>query len=82
MRTREENRTAIVEQFADRRDKLGDRFDTLVDEISDVRYEYMLKKDQLPKYPIGVLDANSIEQRRFSREEGMKWVLIKQKYGI
>lgn len=82
MRTKEENREAIAEQFAPQRDKLGELFDALVDEISAVRYEYLQKRDQLPKQPIGVLDANAAEVRRLNREEAMKWVLIKQKYGI
>ncbi|WP_438491032.1 hypothetical protein [Paenibacillus sp. IHBB 3054] len=82
LRTEEENRAAIAELFDPQREKLGDRFDSLVDEISAVRFEYLQKRDQLPKYPIGVLDANSVEQRRLSREEGLKWILIKQKYGL
>ncbi|MEK5415875.1 hypothetical protein [Paenibacillus sp. FSL L8-0708] len=82
LRTEEENRAAIAELFAPQREKLGHRFDSLVDEISAVRLEYLQKRDKLPKYPIGVLDANSVEQRRLAREEGLKWVLIKQKYGI
>jgi hypothetical protein len=82
LRTKEENRAAIAEQFAPQREKLGERFDALVDEISAVRYEYLQKRDKLPKQPAGVLDANAVEGRRLQREEGMKWVLIKQKYGI
>ena len=82
MRTKEENRAAIAEQFAPQRDKLGERFDALVDEISAVRYEYLQKRDKLPKQPIGILDANGAEERRLNREEAMKWVLIKQKYSI
>ncbi|MEC0171663.1 hypothetical protein [Paenibacillus graminis] len=82
MRTEEENRAAIVEQFAPQREKLGERFDALVDEISAVRYEYLQKRDKLPKQSAGVLDANAAEERRLQREEGMKWVMIKQKYGI
>ncbi|MDH6371771.1 hypothetical protein M2444_003570 [Paenibacillus sp. PastF-3] len=82
MRTKEENRAAIAEQFAPQRDKLGERFDALVDEISAVRYEYLQKRDKLPKQPIGIMDANAAEERRLNREEAMKWVLIKQKYGI
>lgn len=82
LRTKEENRAAIAEQLTPQRDKLGERFDALVDEISAVRYEYLQKRDKLSKQPIGVLDANSVEERRLSREEGMKWVLIKQKYGL
>lgn len=82
LRTEEENRAAIAELFAPQCDKLGERFDALVDEISAVRFEYLQKRDKLPKYPIGVLDANSVEERRLSREEGLKWVLIKRKYGI
>ncbi|OME07870.1 hypothetical protein BSK64_06335 [Paenibacillus odorifer] len=82
MRTEEENRAAIAEQFAPQRDKLGERFDALVDEISAVRYEYLQKRDKLPKQLVGVLDVNVTEERRLNREEAMKWVLIKQKYGI
>jgi len=82
LRTKEENRAAIAEQFAPQRDKLGERFDALVDEISAVRYEYLQKRDELSKQPVGVLDANAADERRLNREEGMKWVLIKQKYGL
>lgn len=82
LRTKEENRAAIAEQFAPQREKLGDQFDALVNEIAAVRYEYLQKRDKLPKYPVGVLDANSAEERRLAREEGMKWIMIKQKYGI
>lgn len=82
MRTKEENRAAIAEQFAPQRDKLGERFDALVDEISAVRYEYLRKREELPKQLVGFLDANAADERRLSREEAMKWVLIKQKYGI
>lgn len=82
MRTKEENRAAIAERFAPQRDKLGERFDALVDEISAVRYEYLQKRDNLPKQLVGVLDANVADERRLNREEAMKWVLIKQKYGI
>lgn len=82
MRTKEENRAVIAEQFTPQRDKLGERFDALVDEISAVRYEYLQKRDELSKQPVGVLDANAADERRLNREEGMKWVLIKQKYGI
>ncbi|WP_342409833.1 hypothetical protein [Paenibacillus sp. FSL R10-2778] len=82
MRTKEENRAAIAEQFAPQRDKLGERFDALVDEISAVRYEYLQKRDKLPKQLVGILDATAADERRLNREEAMKWVLIKQKYGI
>ncbi|WP_143763715.1 hypothetical protein MKX34_11730 [Paenibacillus sp. FSL R5-0636] len=82
MRTKEENRAAIAELFAPQREKLGERFDALVDEISAVRYEYLQKRDKLPKQLVGVLDANAADERRLNREEAMKWVLIKQKYGI
>jgi hypothetical protein len=82
LRSKEENRAAIAEQFAPQRDKLGERFDALVDEISAVRYEYLQKREGLSKQPVGVLDANAADERRLNREEGMKWVLIKQKYGI
>jgi hypothetical protein len=82
LRTKEENRAAIAEQFAPQREKLGERFDALVDEISDLRYEYLRKRDELPKQLVGVLDANAADERRLNREEAMKWVLIKQKYGL
>ncbi|MEK5415243.1 hypothetical protein [Paenibacillus sp. FSL L8-0708] len=82
MRTKEENRAAIAEQFAPQREKLGERFDAFVDEISDVRFEYLQKRDKLPKQLVGVLDANAADERRLNREEAMKWVLIKQNYGI
>lgn len=82
MRTKEENRAAIAELFAPQREKLGERFDALVDEISAVRYEYLQKRDKPPKQLVGVLDANAADERRLNREEAMKWVLIKQKYGI
>ncbi|ETT55198.1 hypothetical protein C171_19462 [Paenibacillus sp. FSL H8-237] len=82
LRTKEENRAAIAEQFAPQREKLGERFDAFVDEISAVRYEYLQKRDKLPKQLVGVLDANAADERRLNREEAMKWVLIKQKYGI
>jgi hypothetical protein len=82
LRTKEENRAAIAEQFAPQREKLGERFDALVDEIAAVRYEYLQKRDELPKQANGVLDANVAEERRLAREEGLKWVMIKQKYGI
>lgn len=82
LRTKEENRAAIAEQFGPQREKLGDQFDALVDEIAAVRYEYLLKRDELPKQDVGVLDANAAEERRLAREEGLKWVMIKQKYGI
>lgn len=82
LRTKEENRAAIAEQFAPQREKLGERFDAFVDEISDVRFEYLQKRDKLPKQLVGVLDANAADERRLNREEAMKWVLIKQNYGI
>lgn len=82
MRTKEENRAAIGEQFTPLREKPSDQFDALVDEIAAVRFEHLQKLDKLPKYPVGVLDANAVEQRRLAREEGIQWILIKQKYGI
>gem|GEM_PF-6348360 len=82
MISKKENRQEIEMLLTPQRERLGERFDDFVNEINEVNYEYMLKKDQLPKYPVGVLDANSVEQRRLAREEGLKWVLIKQKYGI
>lgn len=82
MISKEENRQEIEKLLTPHREQLGERFDDLVNEISEVNYEYMIKKDQLPKYPVGVLDANSAEERRLAREEGMKWIMIKQKYGI
>ncbi|BBI32034.1 hypothetical protein [Cohnella abietis] len=83
LRTKEENRIAIAELFADKRGHLGDeRFNQLVDEISNVRLEALQKLDSLPKAPIGVLDSNEAERLRLSKEEDMKWLLIKQKYGI
>jgi hypothetical protein len=82
LRTKEENRVAIAEQFTSRREKLGDRFDSLVDEIAALRFDYLQKRENLPKQAAGVLDANAAEERQLSREEGMKWVMIKQKYGL
>ncbi|TVY02078.1 hypothetical protein [Cohnella terricola] len=81
--TLEENRAAIARLFADKRVMLGDKkWNTLIDELSAVRYETIKKIDVLPKSPIGVLDLNAIERTRLNKNEDMKWLLIKQKYGV
>jgi hypothetical protein len=82
LRTKEENRIALAKVFQDKREILGNRFDQMVDEISEVSYSYMEKHDSLPKVPTGTLDGNAAEERLLEREEATKWVLIKQKYGI
>lgn len=73
----------MVALLAKHRDKLGDdKFKQLVDEITNVRFEYLQKHEALPKVRPGTLDGYVLEQRTLGREEAMKWVLIKQKYGI
>lgn len=73
----------MVALLAKHRDKLGDdKFEQLVDEITNVRFEYKQKREALPKVRPGTLDGNALEERRLDREEAMKWVLIKQKYDI
>jgi hypothetical protein len=82
IRSKEEIRNNIAKGFEKHRGKLGDRFDTLVNEITDVRYEYLQKRDALPQAKPGVLDANAAAERSIRREEVLKIVLIKQKYGL
>jgi len=82
-RTLEDNRTAIAGLFADKRPQLGeDRWNALIDELSAVRYETQQKVDALPKYPVGVLDASVAERTKLSKEEDLKWLLIRQQYGV
>lgn len=82
MKTKQEVRARIEKTLEKHRDKLGDQFGQLVDEISEVHFEYLEKYEALPKQPGIVLDGNAAAQRQLFKEEGLKWVLIKQKYGI
>jgi hypothetical protein len=81
--TEDGTRQRIAKLLEYKREQLGeDKFQQLVSEISDVTISYQQKHDALPEVPIGTLDGNAAEQRRLTREEAIKWVLIKQKYGI
>ena len=81
--TKDENRKLIAEALAEQQGKLSpDQFDKLVDEINEVNLSFLERKAQLAALPVGTLDGNAAERRALEREEAMKWVIIKQKYGI
>lgn len=55
--SKKDNRKNIEKLLISHRTYLGEQFEAFVDEINNVNYEYKMKKEQLPKYPAGVLDA-------------------------
>lgn len=54
----------IEKLLSSQRKRLGERFEDFVDEINDVNYEYRMKKEQLPKYPIWCSGCISILDRQ------------------
>lgn len=83
MQSKAENRILIVKALEQHRGLLGDdQFDQMINEINEVSYAYMIKKQALRNQAAGTMDKNGSDERRLNREEDLKWVLIKQKYGI
>lgn len=83
MLSKAENRITIANALEQHRNKLGDeRFEQMIDELNEVSFAYATKKQGLLNDPVVAMDKNATEVRRLNREEDLKWVLIKQKYGI
>ena len=81
--TKKENRKRIAEALVVHKETLPpDQFDKLVDEINEVNLNFAERKAKLESAAVGALDRNAAERRSLEREEAMKWVIIKQKYGI
>ncbi|MCW2277741.1 hypothetical protein [Heliophilum fasciatum] len=81
--TKQENRQMIAKALECHRSKLKEeQYEKLVDEINDMNYPYTIKTIALLNNSNGALDANAKEHDKLSREETMKWIEIRQKYGV